>query len=166
MKKFLLSVLFTLSLFCNTAFAQDYTLRLALSNFQGTYSDGSDIVAIHESPSSDIFLANTWQSFVDSLNSFGPELLDVQAANGVSFKNYVLANLQIPNVIDSLVQWVLTDQQPADREDADHEVHFLKTGGAAGGLGEEFCAHYEDTIHTAEPVEVVVYIKKLAEVAN
>jgi hypothetical protein len=82
----------------------------------------------------------------------------------VSFRDYVLANPQIPNVVASLVNWVSTDQQPADHEGDHQQVRFLKTGGVAGGEGQEFCAHYEDTNHGAEPVEVVVCIKKLAEV--
>jgi hypothetical protein len=57
MKKFLISALFALSLFCNTASAQDYKLHLALSNFQGTYSDGSNIVDIPGNPGTDIFFS-------------------------------------------------------------------------------------------------------------
>ena len=164
MKKILISALFALSLFQSTTSAQDYKLHLALSNFQGTYSDGSDIVDIPGNSGADIFLDSTWQSFLNSLNSFPQAFLDVSSPSGGSFKDYVLAKPEVRSAVASLVNWVLTDQQPSDHEGENQQVHFSKTGGVAGGQGEEFCAHYEDTIHGAKPVEVVVYIKKLSEV--
>ena len=162
MKKFLLSALFALSLFCNRASAQNYKLFVALTNPDQQYVDLKDVqgfqqgIIIPESANPAAFSDSVLQGFRSALDLFGPEFINVPVAPGVSFKEVMLNHPHIPGVLVRLANWESNGVIPAEQVvSMSEKIYFSKVDGP-----KTFLADYEINDQGVS-VAVGVRIKKI-----
>jgi len=137
--------------------AQNYELSLDLTNFSGQHSDAASLEKVALSDDPEAFYASVKNAFIQALHSLNHEFMNVTNINGISFKNFAISSPEINRMLEALVDWTLTHQQPENIHNACWRIRFDKTYRA-----EEISAYYaKHNPKKDTPEEIIIYLKKI-----